>query len=212
LAECFGYLFSVGLLGTALFPAVAQRPRRPGRPPQATCRVAPLRSAAPPTRLRSSVRRGPRRPACCLPGPHDRPGRARGYGAGTGRRVRRAWWPPAPAAALGSCAGPRWRRRGGGGWASRLRERRHGASVVGWGCKPCRSPAGPGQPLSPGVGRGARHPRLRPTGVAVVGRGAARAPAAVSSPPTRRWRRRATAQAWSQRGRPWVWPAPQLGR
>ena len=30
--------------------------------------------------------------------------------------------------------------------------------------------------------------------------------------PTRRWRRRASAQALSQRGRPWVWPAPQLGR
>ena len=29
---------------------------------------------------------------------------------------------------------------------------------------------------------------------------------------TWRWRRRATAQALVQRGRPWVWPAPQLGR
>src|SRR5205807_17620 len=70
------------------------------------------------------------------------------------------------------------------------------------------------QPPSPKAPRAWRHlaARVVPACVAVVSRWAARARAAVSSPPTRRWRRRATAYVLWQAWVCTVWPAPQLGR
>jgi hypothetical protein len=71
-----------------------------------------------------------------------------------------------------------------------------------------------GQPPSPTVSRAVQPPAARvvPRWVVAVGHWEARAPASVSSPPTRRWRRRATASAlWPAWGGT-VWPAPQLGR
>ena len=122
-----------------------------------------------------------------------------------------------------SCRGhPRvWQQCGGRGQAPALAPTRPPGGIAlpggGAGYGGATRPPSLGrlrQPPSPKAPRAWRPlaARVVPACVAVVSRWEARARAAVASPPTRRWRRRATAYVLWQAWVCTVWPAPQLGR
>ena len=92
------------------------------------------------------------------------------------------------------------------------------ASPGGRALRGGRAGRGGARVLAPGACRQAHQAVRRPAarvghaGVAAVGRREVKAPASGASTPTRRWRRRATADAWCRTGVSWVWPAPQHRR
>jgi len=176
----------VGLLRTALLPGVAQGTSKPYPTALGHATHRPLHRAA------TSPVPGPASGAA-PDGARAVPRPSRGAGAGV--RVGREHAPACRVVVRAAAPGTH-------GWASRCR-----AVVPGRGGRAC-GPRGLSscQPPSPMA-----HRAVPAWGVVVGGRGA-RDPASVPSPPTRRWRRRATADVvWQAEVCP-VWPAPQLGR
>ena len=191
---------SVGLLGAALLPGVAQGKTAPVRLSQAR---RPARSAA-------VVRRSPV--------PTAAPGCAGGGGSGALRWAGPSWWPQAPVVGWLGGARPGW-CQGADRWLGSRHRHQGGVRSRPGHVAPCPAP-GEGRRLLRSVGAfcgvrrwqgsaavrvvpqqgqasAGRHPTARgaPAGVAAVGHREARAPASVASHPTRVCRRRPTASA-----------------